>query len=160
MFWKKKSNAGDGDKVVIFFASDLHGSNVCFKKFVNAVQFYGANLLVMGGDMTGKAMVPIVGDSDGWEVTLQEQRHSLPTEEAVRAMEKRIGDRGYYPVRISRDELDAWASDPDLVDARFKSEILRAVERWMDVAEVRRIRTQYVERPPAPQPAAIEQEPG
>ena len=34
------------------------------------------------------------------------------------------------------------------------------LERWMDVAEVRRIRTQYVERPPAPLPAAIEQEQG
>ena len=48
MFWKKKASGG-GDKMVIFFASDLHGSNVCFKKLVNATQFYGANVLIMGG---------------------------------------------------------------------------------------------------------------
>ena len=47
MFWsKKKKNIGE--KVTIFFASDLHGSTVCFKKFVNAAKFYGANVLVMG----------------------------------------------------------------------------------------------------------------
>ena len=52
-------------------------------------------------------------------------------------MEKRIGDRGYYPVRLSRDEVDAWATDPALVDARFKAEMLTAVERWMALADER-----------------------
>ena len=39
MFWKKNKKGG-GDKLTIFFASDLHGSAVCFKKFVNGAQFY------------------------------------------------------------------------------------------------------------------------
>ena len=52
-------------------------------------------------------------------------------------MEKRIGDRGYYPVRLSREEVDAWATDPALVDARFKAEMLAAVERWMALADER-----------------------
>ncbi len=64
MFWKKKKPAG-GDKTVIFFASDLHGSDVCFKKFVNGAKFYGANVLVMGGDLTGKAVIPITEQADG-----------------------------------------------------------------------------------------------
>ena len=46
-------------------------------------------------------------------------------------MEKRISDRGYYPIRLSRDEVDAWAADPGLVDVRFKAEIVHGVERWM-----------------------------
>jgi Icc-related predicted phosphoesterase len=121
----------------IFFATDIHGSEVCWRKFLNAGAFHKADVLVMGGDMTGKAMVPIVSGDAGWEVTLQEKRHSLPTEHAVQAMEKRIGDRGYYPVRVSHDELDAWAADPGLVDARFKAEIIRAVERWMELADER-----------------------
>jgi len=55
MFWKKRKIESSGDRMVIFFASDLHGSNVCFKKFINGAKFYGANVLIMGGDMTGKA---------------------------------------------------------------------------------------------------------
>jgi Icc-related predicted phosphoesterase len=121
----------------IFFATDIHGSEVCWRKFLNAGAFHKADVLIMGGDMTGKAMVPIVATNGGWEVTVQGQKSVLTTEDEVRAMEKRIGDRGYYPVRLSRDEIDAWAADPALVDTRFKAEMLGAVERWMALADER-----------------------
>jgi uncharacterized protein len=123
--------------VRIFFATDIHGSEVCWRKFLNAGSFHKADVLIMGGDMTGKAMVPIVATGSGWEVVLQEQRTVLSTEDEVRAMEKRIGDRGYYPVRLTREEVDAWSADSTLVDARFKAEMLAAVERWMALADER-----------------------
>jgi len=41
----------------IYYASDVHGSNRCFRKFLNAAKFYQANVLVMGGDILGKAIV-------------------------------------------------------------------------------------------------------
>jgi Icc-related predicted phosphoesterase len=121
----------------IFFATDVHGSEICWRKFLNAGTFHKADVLVMGGDMTGKAMVPIVANGSGWDVTIQDQHHALATETELAAMEKRISDRGYYPVRLSRDEVDAWASEPTLVDARFKAEILRTVERWIALADER-----------------------
>jgi hypothetical protein len=122
----------------IFFATDIHGSDICWRKFLNAGAYHQADVLIMGGDMTGKAMVPIVGNgSETWEVTLQEQRHTLTGEDELKAMEKRILDRGYYPVRLSRDEVDAWSADPALVDARFREEMLGAVERWMALADER-----------------------
>jgi len=121
----------------IFFATDVHGSEVCWRKFLNAAKFHKADVLIMGGDMTGKAMVPIVAIDGGWEVTLQEQRTTLSTEDEVREIEKRISDRGYYPIRLDRDEIEAWSADPSLVDARFKTEMLGAVERWMALADER-----------------------
>ncbi len=121
----------------IFFATDIHGSEVCWRKFLNAGAFHKADVLVMGGDMTGKAMVPIVNGGSGWRVTLQDQRHELTTEDEVRAMEKRILDRGYYPIRLSEEELRAWDGDPALVDARFKAEMVAAVTRWMALADER-----------------------
>lgn len=121
----------------IFFATDVHGSEVCWRKFLNAGAFHKADILIMGGDMTGKAMVPIVGRDGAWQLTLQEQEHRLTSEAEVAAMEKRILDRGYYPVRLTKDEVDAWAADPELVTTRFKAEMLRAVERWMALADER-----------------------
>ena len=121
----------------IFFATDIHGSEVCWRKFLNAGAFHKADVLIMGGDMTGKAMVPIVESNGGWEVTLQEQRHTLATDDELQAMEKRIRDRGYYPIRLTRDELAAWSADQALVDARFKDEMLRSVEAWMALADER-----------------------
>lgn len=121
----------------IFFATDVHGSEICWRKFLNAGAFHKADVLVMGGDMTGKAMVPIVASGSGWEVTIQDQHHALAGEAELVAMEKRISDRGYYPVRLGRDEVEAWSADPSLVDARFKAEILRTVERWIALADER-----------------------
>jgi Icc-related predicted phosphoesterase len=121
----------------IFFATDIHGSEVCWRKFLNAGTFHKADVLIMGGDMTGKAMVPIVRANGGWEVTLQEQRHELQSDDELGAMEKRIRDRGYYPVRLTREELQAWSADQALVDARFKDEMLRSVEGWMALADER-----------------------
>jgi Icc-related predicted phosphoesterase len=91
----------------------------------------------MGGDMTGKAMVPITGSNGTWRVTLQEQEAVLNGEDEVAAMEKRIADRGYYPIRLSPDEMSAWQADSSLVDTRFKQEMLGQVERWMALADER-----------------------
>ena len=121
----------------VFFATDIHGSEVCWRKFLNAGKFHKADVLIMGGDMTGKAMVPIVANGSNWELELQGQRHVLTTEDELRAMEKRISDRGYYPVRLTRDEVDAWAADATLVDTRFKAEMLASVERWMALGDER-----------------------
>jgi uncharacterized protein len=121
----------------IFFATDIHGSDVCWRKFLNAGAFHKADVLIMGGDMTGKAMVPISVGSGSWRVTLQEQEHVMSSEDEVAAMEKRIQDRGYYPIRLSPDEFAAWDADPSLVDTRFKAEMLGQVERWMALADER-----------------------
>ena len=80
----------------IFFATDIHGSDV-LAQFLNAGAFHKADVLIMGGDMTGKAMVPIVRSNGGWELTLQEQKQQLTSDDELVAMEKRISDRGYYP---------------------------------------------------------------
>jgi Icc-related predicted phosphoesterase len=121
----------------LFFATDIHGSDVCWRKFLNAGAFHKADVLVMGGDMTGKAMVPITGSGSSWKVTLQEQVHALEGEEAVAAMEKRIRDRGYYPIRLSPEEMADWQANPEKVDARFKQEMLDQVTRWMALADER-----------------------
>jgi uncharacterized protein len=122
----------------IFFATDIHGSEVCWRKFLNAGKFHKADVLVMGGDMTGKAMVPIVAKAGGgWRLTLQDQEHVLSTEDELAAMQKRIADRGYYPIVLSEDEMAAWQADPALVEARFHAEMVGNVERWMALADER-----------------------
>jgi uncharacterized protein len=118
----------------VFYATDLHGSEVCWRKLVNAGPFYQADVVICGGDMTGKAMIPIVGDGSRWEVTFQDLPYTLESEDEVRAIEKKIINRGYYPVRVSREEMNAMVADQSLVDERFKEAMLSTVQRWMDIA--------------------------
>jgi len=58
----------------MFFASDIHGSEICWRKFLNAAAFYKADMVVLGGDVTGKVMVPIVAYPGYWEVTIRGER--------------------------------------------------------------------------------------
>ena len=46
----------------LFFATDVHGSDICWSKFLNAGKFYEVDVLILGGDMTGKAVVPFMGE--------------------------------------------------------------------------------------------------
>ena len=87
----------------LFFATDLHGSEICWRKFLNSGPHYGVDAIVLGGDMTGKALVPVVHDGgDNWHATLLENRETLVGEEQVAAFEQAVIRRGYYPFRTTR----------------------------------------------------------
>jgi uncharacterized protein len=120
----------------IFYVTDLHGSEICWKKFLNAGAFYKADVVILGGDVTGKAMVPIVQKANGtYDASLQDHRQTLDTEAEVVEFEKRVMNRGYYPIRVSDEEYVAMQEDPELVDKRFKEVMLDGTARWIDMAE-------------------------
>jgi len=118
----------------IFFATDIHGSEICWRKFLNAAAFYKADMVVLGGDVTGKIMVPILAYPDHWEVTIRGERRRLENEEALRAAEKLLRDRGSYPAIVSKEELDALNSEDAITD-RFNTEMTRSLDRWLDMAD-------------------------
>ena len=71
----------------VFFATDIHGSEICWKKFLAAHKFYEADALILGGDMTGKAIVPIIAQGGGkHKVTLLDQETILEGQEQVDGM--------------------------------------------------------------------------
>ena len=119
----------------VFFATDIHGSETCWRKFLNSGTHYGADVMILGGDMTGKALVPVVHDGgDRWHGTLQEQRRELTGEDEVAAFEQDVIRRGYYPFRTTPDELAELEADSQRLDDLFHSEMLGTVERWMSMA--------------------------
>jgi uncharacterized protein len=124
--------------VRVFFATDVHGSEVCWKKFLNAGQHYKADVVILGGDMTGKALVPIVDDGGGsWHATLLDNRETLNGEDEVQKFEAAVIRRGYYPFRTNPEELNELANDEPRWHALFEAEMLKTVERWMEMADER-----------------------
>jgi uncharacterized protein len=120
----------------VFFATDIHGSEICWRKFLNAAAFYKADMVILGGDVTGKIMVPIVATAPGhWEVTFGGKRVQLDTEAELDTMKRRIRDRGYYPAVMSTDELDALNEEDGSVDRRFTEERTKGLEMWLDMAD-------------------------
>ena len=122
----------------LFFATDVHGSEVCWRKFISAAKFYDANLLILGGDMTGKAIVPIIAQAEGkHKVTLLEQETILEGPDEVRKMVETIQNRGYYPYVTSPEEVRELSDSPGRSEALFLQESVKTVERWMAYADER-----------------------
>lgn len=121
----------------IFYVTDIHGSEICWRKFLNAGPFYGADVVIVGGDVTGKAMVPIVERGGRWETTMFDRHEVLETEDEVAEVERRIRNRGYYPIRVSDEEYRFMQEDPDAVDKRFREVMLEGTERWIAMADDR-----------------------
>jgi uncharacterized protein len=119
----------------IFFATDVHGSEICWKKFINAGKFYNADILVLGGDMTGKALVPFIKDAQGkYKVNFLEEEMLLD-EAGKLTMEKNISDRGYYPINVTDDEYDELNADSEKVEQLFVERVLLMAERWVTFAD-------------------------
>ena len=122
----------------LYFATDVHGSEICWRKFLGAAKHYDAEVLILGGDMTGKALVPVIDDGGGrWHGTLLEVRAEMNGEEEVVAFEDRVIKRGYYPFRTTPDELRALADDEPRWHALFQEKMLGTVEKWMQMADER-----------------------
>ena len=122
----------------IFFATDVHGSETCWRKFLNSGKHYKADVIILGGDMTGKALVPIISDGGGnWHSTLLENREVLSGEEQVAAFEQAVKRRGYYPFRTDPDELAELSADERRWHALFDEHMLNTVREWMELADER-----------------------
>jgi len=122
----------------IFFATDVHGSEACWRKFINSGKHYGADVLILGGDMTGKAVVPIIDNGGGkYTFHMQDVRRDIDGADALAVDKRAIRDHGYYPVVMSPDERNEFTSDPDKLDELFHSAMRRTVEEWVAWADER-----------------------
>jgi Icc-related predicted phosphoesterase len=130
VFWRKKGKDGNSE-VKIFFASDLHGSNVCFKKFVNSAQLYNADVLVLGGYLTGKAVIPIAEQANGSFLAFQHgESLVLNGKDELDEFVKRQGNIGFYPSVMSEDEYQRLRKDSEAQAALFKQLVLERVREW------------------------------
>jgi Icc-related predicted phosphoesterase len=120
----------------LFFATDIHGSDICWSKFLNAGKFYEADVLILGGDMTGKAVVPVIHQGgNNHKITLLEQEFLTTNEDELKDIIKRVRSRGYYPYMTTPDEITELEKSPERVNQIFKQEVLKVVQQWMDLAD-------------------------
>ncbi len=122
-------------RVRVFFATDIHGSEVCWRKFLNAASFYQADLVILGGDVTGKVMVPITAHNGFWEVVVRGEALRIETKEELEKVQTQIRNGGSYPAIVTADELNWLSKEEGAVDQRFSQEMLRSLDRWLDMAD-------------------------
>jgi Icc-related predicted phosphoesterase len=121
----------------IFFATDIHGSDVCLRKFLNAGRFYGVDAVVMGGDITGKMIVPVVEESPDQYAAHIFGRKRVVDSTGLPGLNKFIADAGFYPHPMTPDEVAELRNDPAAVDQLFCKLMTETMNRWVDMAEDR-----------------------
>jgi uncharacterized protein len=121
----------------IYFATDIHGSEVCWRKFLNAGRFYNADTLILGGDVSGKAVVPVVAHPGGGFLVRQFSGDRVLTRDEAEHAETRIRDMGFYPFRTTDEELDEVWDKPEAVQAIFLNLMRETLARWLDLADER-----------------------
>lgn len=121
----------------LFFATDLHGSERTYRKFINSGKFYDVNILVMGGDITGKLLIPVIKEENGYRATLQGRTEHLSTETELQGLVERLGTLGFYYKIMEEGEFFGIQGDPAKIDALFHELARKRLEDWVDLAETR-----------------------
>ena len=133
-FRRRRRTEGDGG-VRLFYASDIHGSDLLWRKFLGAAKFYDAQASVMGGDLLGKAIVPIEQRADGtFAAEFLGERREVREGQELDDLVAAIRFNGFYPWIASREEIDRRGTD---TEALFGEVARDEIRRWVELAEAR-----------------------
>ena len=140
----------------ILFSTDIHGSDVCFRKFLNALKIYKVDVGILLGDLCGKMINPIIKQPDGtYVVHFLGERRKLKTDEDLQSTEKELAAMGNYYILTDPEEVEALKAEGKTVHGRideratqislsagkveglFKKLALERLESWMRLAEER-----------------------
>ena len=122
----------------ILFVSDLHGSEVCFRKFLNSTDVYHPDLLIYGGDIMGKMLVPIFREEEGGYRWFPHDRSAVPIAAADLAkVQRTIADQGRYSAVVTPDEWRRLSTDEDRMNDVFMDLAHRRVRAWLKLVEER-----------------------
>ena len=124
------------EKLRLVFTSDVHASDRVYKKFLKAAEFYNAQILVLGGDVTGKAIIPILSTDKGYISQLHGETHEA-TEASLGEYVQRVRDAGLYPYVTSREAYDELSQDKEKLQALFEELMVKRMKEWVQMAEER-----------------------
>jgi Icc-related predicted phosphoesterase len=120
----------------ILYASDFHGSEAFYRKFLSAAFQYEATILIVGGDVTGKAMIPIVHQGNGRYLGYLFGRKEEPcTSQEVEKLKRTINNVGFYPIVLEKDEAEVLEKNADQMDKRFETEMCLRIRQWLELFE-------------------------
>lgn len=120
----------------IYYCSDIHASRKCWKKFLASAKFYEADVIIVGGDITGKFIVPIVRQPRGhWTAKFLGVERKIETRGDMDRLKTRIADTGQYSMEMTPDEQAWYAEDQARVDGLFRRLVLERVEDWLAEAD-------------------------
>ena len=126
-----------GDQLRILYAADIHGSERCFRKWLNATKVVKPDVLIFGGDLMGKILHPIVKRNGHWQAEVFGRDLRIETETELQELKDRLHNAGRYQVVVSPDERAAMDASSDLVHEAFLGAARDVATNWLELADER-----------------------
>ena len=122
----------------LFFAADVHNSELAFRRFLSVPKLYDVDVLILSGDLTGKTIVPIVEqENGGYECRFRGKVLRADSREKLEEIKTELLNRGVYPYVCTRQELEELKNRPDMVDRLFQKLIVDRIRDWVERLEER-----------------------
>lgn len=121
----------------VFYITDIHGSDLCFRKFLNSLNSAkNPDVIIIGGDITGKWLVPIVRSAGGQSlVSFEGEKHELHGDDEIRAYEKRLADTGAYSIRCDPETAEEIERDESVAERLLQAARVERLQRWIEMAD-------------------------
>jgi Icc-related predicted phosphoesterase len=120
----------------LFFVTDLHGSELCFRKFISAISIYNADVAIALGDLAGKMVVPIFDNGNGtYDVNFLAQEIHLNNKAELDQQLTKINNIGFYPYLTDKKEADHLRSSQNEVMTIFHRLINERLQHWIELAD-------------------------
>lgn len=133
---KKTSKAGKADRKKILFATDLHGSEYTFAKLIKVLDLWAPDVLVLGGDVAGKGLLPVLVEGDQARMRWMGEEHRVSVTE-IGELEERANQLGFYPHRTDAAGLERLGEDEPYKDQVFEDLMLERWAEWLERLETR-----------------------
>jgi Icc-related predicted phosphoesterase len=124
-------------KTRVFYVTDIHGSDRMFYKFINAAKVYKAQVLIIGGDIAGKTVIPIMQGNGSYSVTVRGTQRTVTSQEDLEAVKKDIRAVGDYAHVTTESDWHDVTSDTARMEKLFDALIAESIESWCNTAEQR-----------------------
>jgi uncharacterized protein len=127
------------DYLRLYYASDIHGTEVLWRKFLRAASVYETPVIIMGGDVAGKVVIPLVRNGDGSVTAELFGRPVRADDEEEQAdLEHRIRSNGMYPHVMTAEEVQRVAAlTVEEREVWFAEVMIETFSRWMALADER-----------------------
>lgn len=132
--FRRSERPGPSGFIRLVQTADLHGSNAAFRKFLSAARQHQANHAIISGDLTGKAIVPIIRTNNHHEAWLFGNREVVETEAELERLRTKIGDVGMYDHVCDADEARAIQADADRLHELFVEKMNSRLSGWLTLA--------------------------
>ena len=134
VFRRQRAGGSAGRKLLLFVASDIHGSEMCWRKFINSARQFNADVLLLNGDVAGKILVPAERRGSGWLCWFRGQPLEVSMEAELEEIFDKARQQGQYPYRASDGEIEQLRTNQEYLETVFRRVIRESVADWVALA--------------------------